>query len=1329
MNKPYYIGLDLGSSSIGWAVIDSEYKLISKSGKKLWGVRLFDSAKTAAERRQFRRQRRTINKRHWRLYLLKQELKDFVLKEDPNFYQRIKDSQLKLEDKKYSKYTLFDNSYTDIQYHREFPTIYHLREALKSEVKVRKYLNEGRYYRLLFLALNDILKNRGHFLLNDINTNINVNSSNIKEDLKAFITNLNDRFEEALIDVSEFNEVYKEYEAKNFNTRKNNLSTILLKAVLGYKFNLYAFTQNETKEKLELSFEDTSWEDKLPNNDDLVNIAKSLYDIYSKIKLNEIIGVSKSISEAKINIYEKHKADLAKLKADLKEIDSLLSTDYYNQFFRINNEKEKEPYSYTNYVGKLLDEKSKLRVPKKTKYDSFIKKLNSIKEEVHKKGYTTLLSNIGEKGYLEIPSGSMNRVIPYQLHFDELKQILEVFIKITPSNKAKEIADRIQKIMKFKVDYYVGTLSGMNSDNHWIVRNPGYEDVKITPFNYDIVINKQRTNEEFIKRMLRKCTYLVNEDCVQQETILYQTYIFYNIINKLKINDQYLTSDQKKKLYDVMISGKKSSLSQKTIRLVLGLSNTDHISGFSKDTEKPIEMSLSSLNRFIEIFPGYFDNPFYVDFFDAVINSISLIDETEKELRMNRIKELISTQNVVKVTDEQLEKLAKLTSKKWGNLSRKFLQELKFATKDGEVGSMIDLLKNTNYNLMEILYGDEERNFKQIDQENGEADNFDSNHLNEYLKHKYVAPQARRTIIQANHIIDEIVHIMGYKPSAISIEFTRESKDKKEESKSRYTKLKELYKNIKDESFILAKERLLKYENQNDELKAKKIYLYFLQAGKDLYTGKPIDFDRLMLTDSGYDIDHIYPQSKIKDDSFDNLVLTEKVINGEKGNHYPLPEEVRKERALLWKTLQSHKFISDSKYHRLTRATPLTEEELNDFVSRQKTTLDWMNKEFAEILMRKFNESRESGFIIYSKSRHAAAIRQKFDLIKVRELNNLHHAHDAYLNIVSGLIIKHNLNTKYFKDTLNWEKILEVKIKPNIEYIKKIFNYNDVFVTKKHEIKVTGPYWNQQMVKAGKALQGSKHNLDSSKYGGYTTLSTAFFTILKDNKGKKRIATISTIDCANHIINGKVDYNQLIHDKFPEYEVLYPLVPINQLVEINGTKMRLAGKSDERLNYHNTTELVIPHNYLKLVKKISIFKNKDLKSDDDKSRQIQTLNLNENELNELFEYIQIKVINSGIENQLYHRLKYEKLMNSKYDYNDLFNNLPIIQKVNTIYNLVAKFLRANSSSESKIFDFLPTIKDYRISSNITYTLKLINESYTGFYTKVIEVHNVSDGSN
>ena len=94
-DQKYYIGLDLGTSSIGWAVIDGNYKLIKKSGKHLWGVRLFDTANTALERRNFRRQRRTINKRYWRLFLLRQELKEFVLKEDPKFFDRLEKSKLK----------------------------------------------------------------------------------------------------------------------------------------------------------------------------------------------------------------------------------------------------------------------------------------------------------------------------------------------------------------------------------------------------------------------------------------------------------------------------------------------------------------------------------------------------------------------------------------------------------------------------------------------------------------------------------------------------------------------------------------------------------------------------------------------------------------------------------------------------------------------------------------------------------------------------------------------------------------------------------------------------------------------------------------------------------------------------------------------------------------------------------------------------------------------------------------------------------------------------------------------------------------------------------
>ena len=60
----YYIGLDMGTSSLGWAVTDDKYRLLRKKGKDMWGVRLFDEADTAAARRTNRVAKRRRN-RNW----------------------------------------------------------------------------------------------------------------------------------------------------------------------------------------------------------------------------------------------------------------------------------------------------------------------------------------------------------------------------------------------------------------------------------------------------------------------------------------------------------------------------------------------------------------------------------------------------------------------------------------------------------------------------------------------------------------------------------------------------------------------------------------------------------------------------------------------------------------------------------------------------------------------------------------------------------------------------------------------------------------------------------------------------------------------------------------------------------------------------------------------------------------------------------------------------------------------------------------------------------------------------------------------------------------
>ena len=76
MKGEYYLGLDMGSSSVGWAVTNEKYEIFARTWKKHFGgVRLFDSAQTAEERRGFRTAKRRLDRRNWRIELLQKFLR------------------------------------------------------------------------------------------------------------------------------------------------------------------------------------------------------------------------------------------------------------------------------------------------------------------------------------------------------------------------------------------------------------------------------------------------------------------------------------------------------------------------------------------------------------------------------------------------------------------------------------------------------------------------------------------------------------------------------------------------------------------------------------------------------------------------------------------------------------------------------------------------------------------------------------------------------------------------------------------------------------------------------------------------------------------------------------------------------------------------------------------------------------------------------------------------------------------------------------------------------------------------------------------------------
>lgn len=69
--KKLRLGLDIGTNSVGYALLDENNKLIKKNGHTFWGVRMFDEAETAKDRGSYRKSRRRLLRRKERMEILR----------------------------------------------------------------------------------------------------------------------------------------------------------------------------------------------------------------------------------------------------------------------------------------------------------------------------------------------------------------------------------------------------------------------------------------------------------------------------------------------------------------------------------------------------------------------------------------------------------------------------------------------------------------------------------------------------------------------------------------------------------------------------------------------------------------------------------------------------------------------------------------------------------------------------------------------------------------------------------------------------------------------------------------------------------------------------------------------------------------------------------------------------------------------------------------------------------------------------------------------------------------------------------------------------------
>lgn len=289
----YYIGLDMGTSSLGWAVTDDKYRLLRKKGKDMWGVRLFDEADTAAARRTNRVAKRRRNREKARIGYLKELFATEIEKIDSGFYQRLDDSKFWEEDKTVQqKFALFaDTGYTDVDYYKEYPTIFHLRKKLLEST-------EPQDVRLVYLAILNIYKHRGHFL----NANLDENGNDDFADIYAnfvkmakdvvdidFSQDISDNWLRETLSSSELSKtgkhsaIIEHYGIKKSAEKKKVEMLKLICGLKGVLSKIFEDTEwGDEDKKFSISYRDSNYDETSQKAEEL--LSESAYELFCTMK-------------------------------------------------------------------------------------------------------------------------------------------------------------------------------------------------------------------------------------------------------------------------------------------------------------------------------------------------------------------------------------------------------------------------------------------------------------------------------------------------------------------------------------------------------------------------------------------------------------------------------------------------------------------------------------------------------------------------------------------------------------------------------------------------------------------------------------------------------------------------------------------------------------------------------------------------------------------------------------------------------------------------------------------------------------------------------------
>ena len=1247
--QEYYLGLDIGTDSVGYAVTDTTYSLRKFKGEPMWGTHLFESGQEVADRRMHRTNRRRIDRRQQRVNLVNELFCTEITRIDPNFFLRRKESALFPEDSSDGVKLFSGDGITDREYHEKYPTIHHLILELMTS-------REPHDVRLVYMACAWLVAHRGHFLF-DFGADQTEKLLDFECVYKEFRDYLGEQ-ERGLPwpESVEAQEVLRILQMDACVNRKKDAfkteifggkmpgkepaedfpysSEAIVTLLSGGAVKPEALFCNEAYTDMESTSLQMGDEDfdrivaELGEEGELLTVLRKMHSCAKLIATmaNCREGDIRCISSSKVAIYERHRKDIELLKRIVKKY----CPKQYNDIFR-----RVTAGNYVAYSGNLKSsseqEKDKMKRADKAVFGDYLKKkLKGLKVGPEDRAdYEDMMHRLDSLSFLPKQRDTDNRIIPQQLYRQELAAILnraEVYLHMLrrQDNDGLTVSEKLLSIFDFRIPYYVGPLVQRPGSTAWIERKQG----KILPWNFGEMVDKDASERAFIRKMTNRCTYLPGEDVLPVNSLLYEKFVVLNELNNLKINGHEIPVTVKQELFAGLFM-ERPRVTVKQIKDYLmhhgHIGNGDEISG--------LDNTFKSGLRAYHIFKRMLESGVLTE---ADVEHVILHRAyTEDKGRMARwLRETYP-----QLTEDNVNYILKQKLKEFGRLSAKLLNGIygTMRCSDGEAFTIIEAMWNTNCNLMQLLSD----RFTYSEQIRAYCKEYYAEHprkLTDRLSEMYVSNAVKRPIFRTMDIISDVVKTTGCAPKKIFVEMarggTQDQKGKRTETRKK--QLLELYKKVNiEDAKRLAVELEAMGAAADNRLQDRKLYLYYLQLGKCAYTGHPVDLSRL--GDGTYNLEHIYPQSMVKDDSIlNNLVLVESEANGQKSDTYPVDGKIRTSMGAFWAMLKHNGLMTEEKYRRLTRPTPFSADEKLGFINRQLVETRQSTKVIATLLKERFPNTE----IVYVKAGLVSEFRKEYGLLKCRSVNDLHHAKDAYLNIVVGNVYNERFTRNFRVDEHYNVQAKKLFAKPlrhgderywnggeDVARVKATVAKNAVHLTR-YAFFRKGGLFDQQPVKAAEGLVPLKKGLPTEKYGGYNKAAASCFMLVRFVlKGKQEVMLVPIeLLVKNRVLTDREfaksyleqTVEKILGKQPDKLELLLNGRPlkINTVLCCDGVKMALAGKSSggRQLLMSPLAALILPAQWELYAKKLESFQNKqklnpDIVPDESNDGISQTQNL------------------------------------------------------------------------------------------------------------------------